>query len=134
MTFRDDSINCRKCFYLRILAILLWTAVLVVASLAPVTKSLFLFKGQDKVLHFFAYLLTALLACRTLQAFSFSLSKTIYISAIYAVSIGALLELMQRTVTASRHGDWLDFLANLIGAVCGCAIFCLYRKLSSGVT
>jgi len=134
MTFGDDINNCRKCYYLRILAILLWTVVLVVASLAPATKSIFFFKNQDKVLHFSAYLLTALLACRTLQFFSLSQSKIVFISAIYAISVGALLEVFQRTFTASRHGDWLDFLANLIGAACGCAIFCLYRKLSSRVT
>lgn len=131
MTIQEDALNCRKCYYLRIVAVLLWTTVLIVASLAPVTNSIFLFKGQDKVLHFFAYLLTALLACRTLQAFSFSASKTVYLSAIYAIIIGALLEVLQRTVTTSRHGDWLDFAANLTGAACGCAIFCLYRKLSS---
>lgn len=134
MTSRDDTNNCRKCYYLRILAILLWTAVLVVASLAPATKSLFLFNGQDKVMHFSAYLLTALLACRTLQMFSLSQTKTIVISAIYSVLVGALLEVFQRILVTYRHGDWLDFLANLTGVACGCAIFCLYRKLSSGAT
>jgi VanZ family protein len=134
MTIQDHTLYCRKCYYLRIVAVLLWTVVLVVASLAPVTNSVFLFKGQDKILHFFAYLLTALLACRTLSSFPFSLRKIVYLSAIYSILIGALLEVLQRTFTASRQGDWLDFAANLAGATCGCVIFCLYRKLSSGTT
>ena len=134
MTNRDKTITCRKCFHLRVLAVLLWTSVLVVASLMPVGNSLFYFNGQDKVLHFFAYMFTALLACRMLQVFNFTKSKIVYISAFYSIIIGALLELSQMSMNTSRQGEWLDFLANLSGALCGCAIFCLYRKLFSGAT
>ena len=131
MTIQKETSHCRKCFNFRVAAILLWTIVLVVASLSPVSKSLLLFRGQDKFLHFIAYLLTALLACRSLQFTKITINKIIAISAIYSIVIGGLLEILQRTATSSRQGDWLDFLANLAGAACGCVIFCLYRRLSS---
>jgi len=82
-------------------------------------------------MHFFAYLLTALLACRSLQFSRLSVTKIISVSAIYSIIIGGLLEVLQRTLTTSRQGDWIDFLANLAGVAFGCAIFCLYRRLSS---
>lgn len=131
MTIQKEKTHCRKCLNYRVAAILLWTVVLAVASLSPASKSFFLFRGQDKVLHFLAYLLTAVLACRSLQFSSLTVAKTVAISAVYSIIIGGLLEVLQRTMTSSRQGDWFDFWANLAGIACGCAIFCLYRRLSS---
>jgi len=82
-------------------------------------------------MHFMAYLLTALLACRSLQFSRLNINKIIFISAVYSIIIGGLLEVLQRMATTSRQGDWIDFLANLTGVVFGCAIFRLYRRLSS---
>lgn len=123
--------ECRRCFYLRLLAVIFWTVTLVFLSVLPVTSSsLYLFKGQDKILHFISYLLAAWLACRSLQLFKVDISKTIYISMFYCFILGALLELIQRVYISSRQGEWLDLVANVAGAICGCVIFCLQRRLA----
>ena len=132
MTERHDIANCRKCFYLRIIAILFWSAALAVLSLQPGGHALYLFNGQDKILHFIAYLLTAWLACRSLQLFSVSMFKIVCISAIYCIVVGGLLEVLQATFSVNRQAEWLDWFANTVGAICGCAIFCLQQRLSSG--
>lgn len=126
MTNNHDPGTCRKCFYLRLAAVVLWTSALVAASLVSVTENIPSFSGQDKVLHFIVYLLTALLACRALGLFSFSLKKTVLISTIYCVFLGGLLEVLQGTLTVNRQADTFDMLANLAGALSGCALFCLF--------
>ena len=109
-----------------------WTVALILLSLLPVSApSLYLFKGQDKLLHFISYLLAAWLTCRSLQLFAVGISKTVYISMFYCFILGALLEVIQRTYITSRQGEWLDLAANVAGAICGCAIFCLQQKLTS---
>jgi VanZ family protein len=131
MNADHDISDCRKCFYLRLFAVLFWTVALVLLSILPVTTpSLYLFKGQDKLLHFMAYLLAAWLMCRSMQLFAVGVTKTVYISVFYCFILGALLEVIQRTYITSRQGEWLDLAANMAGAICGCAIFCLQRKLT----
>ena len=131
MNNQHDVLNCKKCFYLRILAIAFWSSGLVVLSLLPHISSTFLFSGQDKILHFLAYLLTAWLACRSLQLFKLKSINIVIISAVYAILLGAVLELAQHS-SISRQAEWLDLLANTIGAAAGCGIFCLQEKLKSG--
>lgn len=131
MNSSSDSKNCRIYFYLRIAVVIFWSSVLVVLSLLPNGNSLYLFSGQDKILHFVAYLLTAWLVCRSLQLFSFSATKSVFISVIYCTILGGVLELLQRTATHTRTAEWADMLANVAGAIFGCVIFCLLLKLSS---
>ncbi len=131
MNSNHDVLSCKKCFYLRILAIIFWSAGLVVLSLLPNAGNLYSFSGQDKFLHLAAYLLNAWLACRSLQLARISQAKIIAIAMIYSVILGGLIELFQQVMTTSRQGEWLDFLANSIGAALGCAIFCLQVRLSS---
>ena len=41
---------------------------------------------------------------------------------------GALIELMQTYFTSTRHGDWLDWLADTIGIIVGLCLFLIVRK------
>lgn len=50
--------------------------------------------------------------------------------AIIASVYGGLMELGQAYLTTSRHGDWLDVLANSFGALCAFIILFLFRLLS----
>ena len=50
--------------------------------------------------------------------------------AIIASIYGGLMELGQAYLTTSRHGDWLDVLANSFGALCAFIILFLFRLLS----
>lgn len=49
--------------------------------------------------------------------------------AIIASVYGGLMELGQAYLTTSRHGDWLDVLANSFGALCGIIIISLYHTI-----
>ena len=131
MPTSHDIKNCKKCYYLRLLAVIFWSCGLIFLSLIPNGTSYNLFAGQDKLFHFLAYLLMAWLASRSLQIFSFSIRNSIIISVIYCGSLGAILELLQQTTTRTRTAELNDMLANLIGAISGCAIFCLQQKISS---
>lgn len=126
-----DIRNCRKCFYLRVVAIVIWTCGLATLSLWPQIKIQQIITAQDKLFHFLAYLLTAWLAARLLQVLSFSIIKSTVISFIYSIFLGVLLECLQHAMTRTRTAEWYDVLANIAGAICGCVIFCLQGKLSS---
>ncbi len=49
--------------------------------------------------------------------------------AIIASIYGGLMELGQAYLTTSRHGDWLDVLANSFGALCGIIVISLYHTI-----
>ena len=127
----DETKSSRKCYYLRILAVLFWSSGLVVLSLIPNGSGPDLFSGQDKLFHFLAYLLMAWLAGRSLILFSVPTIKSAFLSLVYCGFLGSLLELLQHTLTRSRSAELNDVLANLAGAMTGCAVFCLQQKLSS---
>lgn len=45
------------------------------------------------------------------------------------VLLGGLMELCQACLTTYRSGEWMDFLANSIGVLLGCAIGYALRRL-----
>ena len=47
--------------------------------------------------------------------------------AIIASVYGGLMELGQAYLTTSRHGDWLDVLANSFGALCALVLLITYH-------
>lgn len=51
---------------------------------------------------------------------------------LYAVSLGGAMELVQAYLTTCRSGDWIDFYADVIGALLG-ALVCMGmdRKLKT---
>lgn len=46
----------------------------------------------------------------------------------FPIIMGGLVELVQAYCTTNRTGDWLDFLANTVGAVIGTLIVLLWKK------
>lgn len=46
---------------------------------------------------------------------------------IVASVYGGLMELGQAYLTTSRHGDWLDVLANSFGALCALVLLIIYH-------
>ena len=48
---------------------------------------------------------------------------------IVASVYGGLMELGQAYLTTSRHGDWLDVLANSFGALCAFVVLLICHKL-----
>ena len=45
-----------------------------------------------------------------------------------AILVGALMEILQETLTKNRTFDWVDILANSIGALVGIFILRIVRK------
>lgn len=86
---------------------------------------------NDKLLHGTMYALLAVtwaLPLRKLSPFNFQLS--IYI--IVGVTLyGALLELFQHYCTLTRSGEWLDLLADFVGALIGTMIVFIFEILRS---
>ena len=86
---------------------------------------------NDKLLHGTMYALLAVtwaLPLRKLSPFNFQLS--IYI--IVGVTLyGALLELLQHYCTLTRSGEWLDLLADFVGATIAIILAILWQRLST---
>ncbi len=52
--------------------------------------------------------------------------KAIILTLFISIAFGALTELMQEYLVASRTGNWLDFLADSIGTGIGILAFSLF--------
>lgn len=107
------------------------TAGIVVLSLMRSPGRLYLFAHQDKLGHFLAYLLLAWLAARAFTVFSSRRFFLLLFAFLYAGITGAILEVLQPLLTSTRQGELLDLVANLVGALTGCAIFCFVPGFSS---
>lgn len=113
--------------------IVLFAWILIISWLSldpapPVPESGIL--GWDKILHAAAY------GCLTFLG-GWSLSGTIPLNAsrwicigCAAIGIGALMEVLQYTLTTTRTADFLDLAANAFGV--GIALFIVFIKRISG--
>ena len=75
--------------------------------------------GWDKAEHFTAYFGIALLA-----ALAWGLKRSLIWVFVAVVALGGTLELLQ--MVTGRDAEWLDQLANTLGAAAGMTIGCLY--------
>ena len=48
---------------------------------------------------------------------------------VLTVGYGGLMEVLQATCTRTRTGDWIDFVADIIGASVGLVLVAIYRAL-----
>lgn len=46
---------------------------------------------------------------------------------------GGLMEVLQTTMTTTRHGDWMDWLADSAGILVGLGLYLLIRRLSNNI-
>ena len=96
---------------------ILWTGTIIILSFIklPETSGPILFPYADKIVHLFLYLILGWLMTKEIQ------NK--YFAAFYIILLGILIELGQSLLTTYRTGDYIDFLADLIGGYIG-----LYHK------
>lgn len=103
---------------------LLWTVIILVASLMPKgaipNQALFDIRGLDKFAHFVFYFLLVLL-----WSFAFYPSKKRVERIIFIASIlfGLGMEILQWQLNNGRHFEIPDLLANIIGSIGGLMIF-----------
>ena len=70
----------------------------------------------DKVFHFFAYTILAMLWFFVLnRTLNFKKTNALLISAISAIIFGIIIEILQGTVTVDRSLDVNDIIANSLG-------------------
>ena len=116
---------------LRLGALLLWAAALVYLSLAPnVTVPSAAF-GWDKLNHAAAYAVLAGLLILTLLARQAASTRLLAGAWAACFAYGLLLEGLQELMGLGRTFEWGDLLANGLGALATCVVFCLIAGRSS---
>jgi VanZ family protein len=115
----------------------LWTLIaslaIIIVSLIPIPeiKPLEDIPLMDKWTHFVMY---GGLACAAW--FDIYRSKTqvpttgkLLLAIVYPILLGGLMELGQAYLTTCRNGDWLDFIANTIGAIIAIPIGAAIKRI-----
>ena len=77
---------------------------------------------SDKIVHFIFYFFSTIIgsyALREHKHHEISLKRAGKKMFLFSVLYGMIIEILQYSLTQNRHGDFLDFLANTIGAFCG---------------
>jgi len=115
---------------------LAYSLLLTYASLAPGSKlptipdwsALF---SPDKVAHFGAYAIFALLLSLLNSERG---TRGILVAVFLAVAYGALLEVLQAVMGTGRSFDPVDMVANFIGALLGGLLFFLLQRIKNKVS
>jgi hypothetical protein len=108
----------------------IWLAVILYLSLIPGGSfpiiPLFNFPGFDKIVHAVFYFVLCVLFIRP---FSKTTIHPYFLSFVLSSIVGGVIEILQASLTTTRHLDFFDFSANLAGAATG---ILFYRLLISG--
>jgi VanZ family protein len=89
--------------------------------------------GLDKVVHLLMYAVFAFL-CLWGYRKQFITNgkayhkKALLLALVISIAYGGLTELMQEYFVPLRTGDWIDFLADVIGTLLGVTIFYLFYR------
>ncbi len=76
----------------------------------------------DKIVHFIFYfgmVIFGVIAFKEHLGQQFKLSKTLIVVFLFSVCYGIIIEVVQYSFTESREGDFLDAIANTVGALGG---------------
>lgn len=105
-----------------------WSALILYLTLkepGSIESAFDLFKGFDKLAHFGVFCILSFLSCWGTHHY-----KKIDISVVVLgmILFGAAIELLQSYIYTYRSGDWIDFLADVLGIGFGWIIFHYYQK------
>lgn len=118
----SDNILCRPAA--RWLALLSWGGFILWLSLMPSPPAAPGILGWDKLQHFLAYGLLALLIARVLECRRAGANRHAWWQAwLVAVLFGLLLELLQGSMRYGRSAEWPDLIADALGALLACVLF-----------
>lgn len=108
---------------IRVAISLIYLVIIIILSLMPAddVPQLVLFDGVDKLVHFCMYLGFTWLLCWSL----YSGNKIViyYLVAILSIFWGILMEVFQLIMHYGRSFEWLDILADSIGATVGVLVY-----------
>jgi len=110
-------------FTLRLLAPLTWSAIILWLSLTPSPPQFSGLFSWDKLLHAGAYGLLTVLLAQFLLCLMRDDVRLYAISFVATVTYGGLLEILQLTIQTGRTAEWLDLLADAVGALLACVLF-----------
>lgn len=114
-----------------LVALLTWLCALAYLSLTPDVKSPAGLKIWDKFSHFAAYSVLTVLLIRALFAWRGRFARLPIVAWLASFGCGLLLEGLQWLTGLGRQWEWGDLLANALGALTVCVVFCLMRVRSS---
>ncbi len=76
------------------------------------------FLPLDKIAHFLMYFgVAGALWFDYLRGNDNKMTKGYGVAFVFPIALGGVIELLQESVTSYRGGEWLDFLANTLGAL-----------------
>ena len=118
--------HLKKCPFTLILIVAIWYLSL----FTPPETRLDNVRFIDKWVHILMYgTLSVVLWVEVLRMKNVACSRYEYLGIFFfPIIMGGLVELVQAYCTTNRTGDWLDFLANTVGAVIGSLIVLLWKK------
>ena len=106
---------------------LLWSLVIGVLSAKAginLPESIFDLIAMDKLGHFTVYgILSASILWGMLKNGGELSGKNVAIAILFSSVLGICMELMQYYFFPGRYFEYLDIIANIIGAICGFALF-----------
>lgn len=105
-------------------SLLFWAGVLACFSLMPEGASPAGVRIWDKFSHFAAYAVLALMLVGVVNDWRESLPRVLAVCWLLCFGYGLLLELLQWGMALGRQFEVGDLVANGLGALAGCAIFC----------
>ncbi|MEJ2471817.1 MAG: VanZ family protein [Desulfuromonadales bacterium] len=108
-----------------------WAGVILWLSLTSSPPEIKGFLGWDKLLHAGAYGLLALLSTEFFYFMQRSLPRAVVFGILVTLAFGALMEILQAISGTGRTAEWLDLVADAVGAIAGCVVFCLAVVVSS---
>ena len=114
---------------LRLSMPVLWALIIFWLSLTSSPPQLPGVLGWDKLLHAGAYGLLSVLLAQAFFCPPFSAKKPWWLAGTIAVVYGALLEILQLLSQSGRTAEWLDLLADAVGACFCCVVFRHLMKL-----
>ena len=128
---RQTHTPCHLTSLLRLVGLLAWAVAMAYLSLVPASTIPSTLPSWDKLNHFAGYAVLALLLLWTLTAWH-ALSVPLLTGAWIACNVyGLLLEILQGLMTSGRQFDGGDLLANALGALITCVLFCHINQRSS---
>ena len=109
------------------LSILVIAAILYLSFFKPPQTSISEIKNIDKIVHICMYCgLTVILWTEHIRQHFPLIRKHIIIGGVVCpIIMSGLIEIGQATLTETRGGDWMDFLANIVGVLLG-SLFSYY--------
>lgn len=95
------------------------------------------FKNADKLVHavfYFNLVLLMIWGLRKQYNYLYFQYRAIFVSILFAIFWGGLMEIAQLYIFTYRKADWLDFFANSLGAILGYFAFRILMRLNINLT